>query len=40
MKREVHDFYKINSWNIVGNKIGKIVEKYKLYKEVLGICVG
>ena len=40
MKMEFHDFYDINGWNIVGNKIGKIKEKYRFYEEGKSIYVG
>ena len=37
---EFNDFYEINDWNIIRNKIGKIREKYELYEEVKSIWVG
>jgi len=37
---EFNDFYEINGWNIIRNKIGKIREKYRLYEEVFSIYVG
>ena len=40
MKMEFHDFYDINGWNIVGNKIGKIKEKYRFYEEGKSIYGG
>jgi len=40
VKMEFHDFYDINGWNIVGNKIGKIKEKYRFYEEGKSIYGG